>query len=363
MFSFLLNREIKEESLVPCYFFYGEECFIASQFISKLREALISPDKQDYNLERFNLEDHSWAEIIDLARTIPFFFSSWRIIVVEIPKDKGINLSAADKKTINDYLSSPSSQTIIVVIFQGKIKKNSSFFTFFSSFGSSSVYMKELKSLKEKPLLTWIEKKILSFGKTATFEARKRIAELVGNDLRRVNNEINKLITFVGEKKVIELDDVNQISGHVKTFFEWEIADSLEKADIEQGLIVLSNLLRKEAVKPEYILGSIARFFRDIFLAKLWLREKDADKKVIFRELKPHISEKFGGFYRTKFMEFFSLVEKFSMKDLNRLLSELERIDFKMKTSALPPQTLIESFLFEYCDVRRKDKVTWRGMR
>ncbi len=361
MTSFL-GKEIKEENLIPCYFFYGEETFLAWEFVNELKEAFVSPDVPDYNVERFNLEDSSWAEVIDSARALPFFISPWRIIVVEVPKGKKESLSSQEERILRDYFSSPPSKTVIIVVFSGKLKKNTSLFKFFSSLSSEVASLKELKYLKEKALFTWMDEKFLSQGKTATHDAKMKLQELTGNDLRRVSSEIEKLITFVGEKKVIELDDVNQVSGWVKTFFEWEIADSLGKADFERSLMVLNNLF-KEGVKPEYILGSMAKFFRDIFLAKLLLKEKSMDRKDIFRELRPHIHEKFGNFYASKFKEFFSLVEKFSMRDLNRVLAELEEVDLKMKTTSGAPQTLLESFLFDYCSPGKKERITWRERR
>ncbi len=356
------GKGIKEETLIPCYFFYGDETFLAWEFVKELKEGLISPEIQDYSVERFNLEDNSWAEVIDSARALPIFISPCRIIVVEVSKGKKESLSSREESILKDYFSSPPSKTVIVIVFSGKIKKNTSLFKFFSSLSSAVVSLKELRYLKEEALFAWMDKKFLSQGKTAAFEAKIKLQELAGNDLRRVNNEIEKLITFVGEKKVIELDDVNQVCGWVKIFFEWEIADSLGKVDFERSLIVLNNLF-KEGVKPEYILGSMAKFFRDIFLAKISLKEKDSDRKAVFKELRPHIHEKFGNFYRVKFKEFFSLVEKFSMRDLNRVLAELEEVDLKMKTTSLTPQTLLESFLFDYCSPRKKERITWRERR
>lgn len=359
MYSFLLNKTVSEDTVVSCYFFYGEETFLAHQFVSELKETLISEDVREYNVERFSLDENSWAEVIDLARTIPFFLSPWRIIVVEASKGKKESLSTPEQKILGDYFTSPSSRTVIVIVFSGKIRKNSPFFKFFSSLPSSVALSKELRPLKQRALYTWMDKKFSSQGKTAAPEAMKRLEEFIGNDLRRINSELEKLITYVGEKNVIELDDVNQISGRVKTFYEWEISDSLSKADFDQCLVVLDNLF-KEGIKPEYILGSVVRFFRDIFQAKLLIKEKDIDKKAIFRELRPHIQEKFGNFYTTKFKEFFSLVEKFSSKDLSRMLAELEKVDLRMKTSSLNPKTLLESFLSEYCRFREKERVTWR---
>lgn len=360
MYSFLLNKKISEDSVVPCYFFYGEETFLAFQFVNELKEVLISEEVREYNVERFNLDENFWAEIIDLARTIPFFLSPWRIIVVDVSKGKKENLSSSEQKILEDYFSSPSTRTIIVIVFSGKIRKNSSIFKFFSSLSSSVMQSKELRTLKEKALYAWMDKKLSSLGKRATQDAIKRLGELAGNDLRSVNNELNKLVTYIGEKDLIELDDVNQVSGWVKTFVEWEISDSLARADCEQCLIVLDNLF-KEGIKPEYILGSVVRFFRDILQAKLLIKEKNIDKKAIFKELKPQIHEKFGNFYTTKLKEFFILVERFSMRALNHILTELEKVDLKIKTSGLNPKTLLESFLFDYCRIREKDRLTWKG--
>lgn len=352
MYSFFLRKEIDEKSLHPCYFFYGEETFLAEEFIEDLKQTLISPEGQDYNIEKCNLEDHSWMAIMDLARTIPFFFSSWRIIKVSLPVGKGERLSPVEEKVLKDYFSSPSDHTVLVVIYPGKLRRSAQVFRLFSALPSSRVYVKELKPLKERSLFSWMDRKFSDVGKRATHDAMGRLAELTGNDLARLNNEIEKISAYIGEKKMVELDDVNAVSGWIKSFLEWEIVDNLEKADFEKGLIVLNNLFR-ESVRPEFILGLTAKFFRDIFLAKIWMKEKEKDKKEIFKELRPQIQERFGNFYSTKLREFFSLVDRISMGELNTLLADLREIDLKIKTTDVNPQTLLEEFLFKYCQMRR----------
>lgn len=354
MHSFLLDREIREETLSSLYFLYGEETFLAHQFVRELKDTLISSEIQDYNLERFHLEDSSWMDIIDLARTIPFFFSPWRILVVEILKGEKDTLSPQEERILRDYFLSPSSRTVIVAIYAGKIKKNSPLPNFFSSLPSSVVYLKELKPLREKVLFAWMDKKIAFYGKKVTWEAKKRLEEIIGSTLWRLDSELEKLVTFVDEKNVIDVEDVNQVSYWVKTFLEWELGASLEKANFEQCLVVLNNLF-KEGIKPEYILGIMANFFRDILIAKVWLREKTKNRKEIFKELKPQIAERFVGLYTDKFKAFFSLVEFMSQKDLDRCLEELKKIDWKIKTSEVSAQILLESFLFDYCSLRRKE--------
>jgi DNA polymerase III delta subunit len=296
-------------------------------------------------------------DIMDLARTIPFFFSSWRIIQVILPAGKGEKLTSTEEKVIKDYFSSPSDQTALVVIFPGKLRRNAKIFRLFSSFPPSLVFVKELKPLRGRALTTWMDRRLSLEGKRATQDAMSRLAELTGNNLARLSNELDKISAFTGEKKVIELDDVNAVSGWIKSFYEWELVDSLEKADFEKGLIVLDNLFKK-SVRPEFILGLMAKFFRDVFLAKLWLLENEKDRKAIFKELRPQIQERFGTFYTNKFREFFALVDRISAGDLNHFISELTEIDLKFKTTDLNAQTLLERFLFHYCQMRKGARIT-----
>jgi len=174
--------------------------------------------------------------------------------------------------------------------------------------------------------------------------------EIIGSDLGRLNSEIEKINTYIDDKNLVELDDINEVSGWFKSFTEWEMLDSLESSDYDQCIRVLENLF-SEGTRPEYILGLFARFFRDIFMAKVWVMEKQKGKKEIFKELKPQIQEKFGSFYTTKFRKFFSLVDGLSRPELTHMLQELEKIDLKFKTSDLSLQTLLEAFLFNYAQL------------
>jgi DNA polymerase III delta subunit len=361
-FSYLLGGEIREDHLFPCYFLYGEETYLAHQFVRQLKDALISPDAQGFNLERFDLADSRWADIIDLARTVPFFFSPWRIVIVEVFEGREDKLSSLEESIVRDYFRSPAQKTVLVVIFSGKIKRYHPFVKVFASLPTSTVFLKELKALKGAGLFSWIDRKLEGLGKSATSEAKGRLAEIVGNDLQRVDNELEKLVTFVSERRVIDLDDVNQICDWVKTSVFWELTDCLEKADYEQTLIVLNRFF-KEGFEPPFILGIMANFFRDLLLAKLWLGE-NRDKKEIFAELKPRIDEKFRSLYTDKFKEFFALVGGVTEEDLSWAIGDLQKIDLLTKTSDASAQSLLERFVFDYCNRRNrrtgKSSFTWK---
>ena len=357
MHSFLLNKDIDKKSVLPCYFFYGEEVFLAQQFLEELKDLLISEDQQDFGIERFDLDQQSWVDIFDSARTISFFPTA-RIFVVNMAKrreklnkaamaKRREKLNLTDEKIIRSYFEDPTPQTVMVFIHPNKLPKSAAAVKLFSSLPASEVI--ELKPLRPLQISSWMDRRIGLSGKSVSMEAKTRLIELAGSDLSLINNEMNKIVTYIGDKTRIELDDVNQVSGWVKSFVEWEVTNNLEIRDYDQSLIVLDKLLNKEGAKPEFILGIIAKFFRELFLAKQWLRERSKDRREIFKLLRPQIQEKFGSFYRTKFSEFFKVADNISIEEISRFLEELERIDLTLKTTDLSPLVLFEGLLFQFC--------------
>ena len=347
-----------------CYVFYGEEKYLAEQFVREIRAELMTPDAPVFNVERFDLEETRWADIIDTARTAPFFFSLWQIVVAEVSGETRGKLSSLEEKIIKDYCLSPSSRTVLVIIVSGRVKKSHPLVKFLGSLPSSCIVLTEIKPLRERDLLTWIERRLGAQGKSATLEAAERLAEITSNDLQRVDNELLKIVSYVGDRKVIDVEDIHQVCDWTRSFVEWELANSLEKADREKLLVVLDQFF-KEGEKPEYILGIIAAFFRNILLAKVWLRE-NRDRKEIFAQVMPQIQERFGDLYVSRFRDFFSLVGGISEKDLTWFLVELERIDLAIKTTEVAhPQIMLERFVFDYCGrrsrPREKPGFTWRG--
>jgi DNA polymerase III delta subunit len=134
----------------------------------------------------------------------------------------------------------------------------------------------------------------------------------------------------------------------------------MEKADLRECLIVLDNLF-KVGEKPVDILRQIVGFFRNILMAQTQLREKSAEKKAIFKQFFPYIPETFRKLYEEKYAGFFASVEDIRESELAGLLEDLENVDVLMKSSDVKEQGLFEAFLYNYCRLRKRARVTSRA--
>lgn len=354
MRSFLLSEAIGGDNILPCYFLHGEEVFLARQFIDELTRSL-ARSGEEFIVERFRAEEKSWSEIIDSVRNLPFFFSPRRIIVVEASAGQGDNPAPAEAEGLKSYLASPLEKTVMIIIYSHKGQKTGSLYKTMASLPGTAVRRLYLKPLKKHQLSRWIEHKFLSLDKKISPEAREKLEEMAEGSLAHLDKEIDKLAAFAGTKKWVDVNDVEQISGWVKTFVFWEISNSLEDNDYQKGILVLDKLLNKENESAEMVVGTMAKFFRDVLLAKLWLRDGHKNKKEIFSIFYPRIKENYRDLYNKKFRSFFSAVERMQFKDLRKMLENLERIDQKIKTTDSSPQSMLERFFWDYYRLRERN--------
>jgi DNA polymerase III subunit delta len=366
---------LREDALLAGYFFHGEEEYLADEFIDELRRLLSAAAGGEFHLTRMDLDEAKWPEIVDAARTAPFLFEPWRAIVVRVPDkkagpargggpasgaegDEGRGsrlLSALDQKVLKAYFADPPSSTVVVVVRAGRYRKDDPVVRFFSSLPKAAVSVAEMKRLYPAELMRRADEKARSLGKTVTEGAKRRLFELVGQDLRLMINEVAKLAVFVGDKKGIEEDDVSRATAGQRSFESYELDDALAAADFARAAAILGDLFA-EGERPEQIVGRLAGFFRNVLAAQTWLGEKSRTRDEVFQAFFPKI-QKGWSFYADKSRQFFGVVDGLSPAELAALLRKLRKVDQRLKSTDLDPRTLLEVFVAEYCLARTKRKV------
>ena len=367
---------LREETLLPGYFFFGEEDFLAEEFVEELEGVLAASSGGEFHLTRTGLDDAKWRDIVDGARTAPFLFEPRRAIVVRVPERKAGTeragstksgaegeegrgtryLSALDQKILREYFADPPSRTVIVVVRAGRFRRDDAIVRFFQSLPKTAIQVTEMKRLSPAFLMRRADEKARALGKTLTEGARKRLFDLLGQDLRLMMNEVGKLAVYVGDKKGIEEGDVDQATAGQRSFQAYELDDALAAADFAKGTAILGDLFA-EGERSEVIVGRLAGFFRNVLAAQTWLREKSRTKDEIFQGFFPYIPKTYGDLYRRKFDDFFGVVEGLAPAELNALLGKLRQLDKTLKTTGSTDageKILIEAFLKEFCLARTK---------
>jgi DNA polymerase-3 subunit delta len=353
---------VDEASVRPGYLLFGEDHFRAREFVRSLRSALPGPDGQPATAKTFLLEDVPWRDILDEARTIPFFFSPWQVLVAEGSGAEDAELKDAEKALLKEYFRSPTPKTVLVVLFEDKIPKNKALYRFFDGLPESAAEVIEYGALKGTELVAWAEERFRASGKTATREAIDTLLEATGNDLGRLENEIEKLAVFVGEKTRVDEGDASHLITGDKDFERWALSDSLDRMDVHECFRIVRKLFSEfDAEAAELmLLGQMSSYLRDILAAQAMIRE-GKDRREIFRELRPSIQESWRDLYNRKFAALFGAVDSVSPRDLEKLIRRLSEIDRRKKSMEASPRSMLEALIVEYAEIRRRGRITSPG--
>ncbi len=156
---------LREGTLLAGYLYFGEEEYLAEEFIEELKQVLAASSGGEFRLTRMDLDEAKWRDIVDAARTAPFLFEPWRAIVVRVPEkasspgrgpdrksgaegEEGRTskfLAAIEQKILREYFADPAARTVLVVIRAGKVRKDDAVVRFFSSLPKSVFSTTEMK--------------------------------------------------------------------------------------------------------------------------------------------------------------------------------------------------------------------------
>jgi DNA polymerase-3 subunit delta len=105
------------------------------------------------------------------------------------------------------------------------------------------------------------------FGKTIEKNAYQTMCEMTGFDLRIFSHNLEKLISYVGERREITIDDVQSVLKRTKKDPIYEFTNAVSDRNI-QGSIFLLNSLLDDNLHPLQILAALTNQIRKLLLVK-----------------------------------------------------------------------------------------------
>lgn len=186
------------------------------------------------------------------------------------------------------------------------------------------------KSYQTKDLIDWINQNAKEKGLTIRPDAAQELLTAAGEDLRRLDSEIEKLELLVYPDKTITKKFVDALGLSCDNIFTF--ADVLISNDKHKTHIELAKLLDKD--DPLRILGFLQSTIRRWLVLKLDSREMSQ-----FEISKKHNMHEF----RVK-KELEKLM-KVSVEDLIKLQKNITETEFKIKSGKLEPKLALEMMI------------------
>ncbi|MBQ9550811.1 MAG: DNA polymerase III subunit delta [Lachnospiraceae bacterium] len=260
-----IKEDIKNESFRRLYLIYGSESYLANLNKKKLSDAVVPPD-DTMNRTVFYGKDIRVRDIIGLSETLPFM-SSRRLILIE---DSGFFKKApSDADELLEYMGHIPEETVIIFS-ETDVDKRGKLFKAVGKYGTAVLCEEQ----KEDALAGWIGSYLSGSGKKIRKSTAALLLERTGNDMYTLKNEMDKLISFSGDRDEITEDDIDKacvlnLRASVFAMID-DITALRQKKALERYYELV--LLREAPMK---ILILITRQFNLLLLAK----ELSAEKK------------------------------------------------------------------------------------
>jgi DNA polymerase-3 subunit delta len=201
---------------------------------------------------------------------------------------------------------------------------------------AKTIVQEELATPDAKSLPSWIQQRARALKITVEPRAVQLLASFVGGNLRQVDNELDKLSLYAGQRSITE-EDVKLMVSDASEALIWNLTDALSQRNPNKAMHALHDLRRGDA-HPIYLLTMIARQYRVILKVKEAMRlhpgANEYDLAKVVRE---------SAYPVKKAMQ---LAGSYSFAELVELMDRFVVADNAMKTGA-DPETEIDLLIAE----------------
>lgn len=310
---------------LPVVLLVGKDQYLRREYVDRLKKGV--PDL--FNYEVLDGGECGAREIISAASTMPFGPGA-RVVVVR----DADGLEESDRKAILEYMADPSPTTRLLLLFD-KLDKRSRLFREAHNRG----WVRTCSSLAEGKLMRWLREKARDeYGKDLPEDAARLLVDLAGTDMSTLANELEKLSLYVGDRRRVRLEDVEEIVVSTRQHDIWGLVEAIADKDESRALHIYSRLMRRKS--DVYGMPGLMRWnLNRIWLVKAML-EKGASQRDISSRLKV-------GSY--KLNDLIKKARSFQEGELHRNYRLLFNADWRMKTGQGDPRGIMERLIIAFC--------------
>ena len=319
-----INADIKANEFKPVYLLYGDEPYLKKQYEDKLIKAVVSDDTMNYSY--FDKESVSVKEIMSIGDTLPFFAEK-RLIVVE---NSGFFKSSNDElaiyiKNMPDYL--------IIIFVEEQIDKRNKLYKSVSETG----YVSEMNAQPVSVLTKWIKGLFYAENKEITGDAVTCLLDRTGASMNLIKQEIEKLVTYVDNRPVIEKQDVEAVCSTQTVSRIFEMISAIGEKNQQKALKLYYDLLTLKE-KPMSILFLIVRQFNGILQVAQGLSQ-GKNNSSLAKEIgiQPFLVGRYG-----------SCARKFTPEILYSALKDCAQVEEDVKSGKLIDRIAVEMIIIKY---------------
>ena len=308
-------KSIKKGSIKPLYFLHGEEPFHIEQIADKIQNLAIPLHEKGFNEFVLFGKELTVGALLNYVRRFPMMAERQLVIVKDATQIQGIDLKE-NQKMLEDYATNPLSSTILVLCFGNAQDERK---TWVKAFAKKGV-LQNFKKFYDNQLPEFVASYCHGKGVKISMKAIQLLIEHIGNDLKRLTSEIDKVVLNIKLGDGIDADVIQKYVGISKEYNVFELQKALIQRDIlkaNQIIIYFGNSPKDNPIQPILIILYI--FFSKVLLIQA---SNDKSESAVASLLKVNV------FFAKDYL---NASRNYSFQKLTHIIHFLKIADLKSK--------------------------------
>ena len=344
--------EIKENKLRPGYVLIGDDVFLYERCRRAVLAALVPEEMRDFCLSDIDLAETSIFEALDRAQT-PSLMAPFQVLFIRNLKNLYTRGAKKDEfAAIDAYFRSPNPQALVLFVADHiripsdprrmDYDDRNRYDRIRETLGDWCGIV-ELARVDETDALKWIATEAKRREVQVDQDAARELADALGADMMLIASELEKLILFVGAKKLVTLGDVETMVLAAKQRSLYELTDAISAKDRARAVALLHGLLNASDGGEDSAIGHLymlARTFRQMLVI---LEKNVRDSRAIWQAL-------WQGFRMPPFAaeDVIRQARRYkSRRELTRALRLIARADLELRSQPPDKRLVLERLVLD----------------
>ena len=247
----------KKGTYKPIYWLEGEEEYFIDKVMKYAEGNILNESETGFNLSVFYGKDADWAAVVNACRRYPMFAEKQVVLLKEAQQMRDI-------ERLEVYIENPLASTVFVVSYKEKKVDGR---TRLAKLLKEKGVVLTTKKLYDNQLPEWTEELVQSKELNISQKALMLLVDHIGNDLSRIENEIDKIAINLGKRKGITETDVEQYVGVSKDFNVFELQAALATKNLSKAIQIIQYFEANPKAAPiQLVLPSLYTFFSKVFM-------------------------------------------------------------------------------------------------
>src|ERR1700754_4572842 len=265
--------EWKKLKFKPVYWLEEEEEYYIDQLVNYAEHQILSEAEAGFNLTVFYGKDADWPAVINACRRYPMFAERQVVLLKEAQQMRDIDKLEA-------YIEKPLTSTVFVVSYKEKKVDGRSRL---AKLLKEKAELYTTKKLYENQLPEWTAELIRQKGYGIAQKALLLLVDHIGNDLSRINNEVEKLLVNLAGRKEITEDDIERYVGVSKEYNVFELQDAIGKKDLAKAIRIIQYFEGNPKAAPiQMVLPALYGYFSKLHAIFGMADKSEAGIKPLF---------------------------------------------------------------------------------